>query len=290
MKERSLIAFTLLSQMAVGLFCCNLVCFCWLLPGATVEQASLWSMPGFLLSAGVMVAAMFASFLHLGNPLNAWRAASGYRSSWLSREIILVLVFAVATVLFARMVMIEMPPTWLRQLLGIICALVGICLVYTMSRVYLQRTVPAWNSWLTVAHFLLATLSIGAVVTSLVWVMNAKVPWCISLDVGKIWNGLLVIILLLKLVAFHLWLHPVEKTGAYKESLAVLSRSHGRALAWHLILQCLALFTAIVFLVIPCENLWTLQKVILWVTALLVFIAEILGRRLFYIAWVRTGV
>jgi DMSO reductase anchor subunit len=47
-----------------------------------------------------LVAGLAASFLHLGHPERAWRAASQWRSSWLSREVIVLPLFMAAVALY----------------------------------------------------------------------------------------------------------------------------------------------------------------------------------------------
>lgn len=42
---------------------------------------------------GMLVVALLASFFHLGHPLRAWRAALMWRTSWMSREVILLPAF-----------------------------------------------------------------------------------------------------------------------------------------------------------------------------------------------------
>jgi Fe-S-cluster-containing dehydrogenase component/DMSO reductase anchor subunit len=57
--------------------------------GVGCAVGSLGSRPGAaLLAAGLFMAGMAASILHLGQPLKAWRAFLGWRTSWLSREIL----------------------------------------------------------------------------------------------------------------------------------------------------------------------------------------------------------
>ncbi len=45
---------------------------------------------GSLLAVGFLIAGLFASFFHLGRPMRAWRSASKWRTSWLSREVIIL--------------------------------------------------------------------------------------------------------------------------------------------------------------------------------------------------------
>jgi DMSO reductase anchor subunit len=45
---------------------------------------------GGAIALGFLVAGLVASFFHLGHPERAWRAASQWRTSWLSREVIIL--------------------------------------------------------------------------------------------------------------------------------------------------------------------------------------------------------
>jgi len=57
--------------------------------GVGSAAGSLGGRPGAaLLATGFFLAGMAASILHLGQPLKAWRAFLGWRTSWLSREIL----------------------------------------------------------------------------------------------------------------------------------------------------------------------------------------------------------
>ena len=60
----------------------------------------VWAMPaapyfslGCVLVLALLSAGLFASFFHLGRPERAWRSAAMWRTSWLSREVIVLPVF-----------------------------------------------------------------------------------------------------------------------------------------------------------------------------------------------------
>ena len=60
----------------------------------------VWAMPaapyfslGCVLVLALLTAGLFASFFHLGRPERAWRSAAMWRTSWLSREVIVLPVF-----------------------------------------------------------------------------------------------------------------------------------------------------------------------------------------------------
>jgi len=71
---------------------------------------------GSLLALALLVGGLVASFFHLGRPERAWRSAAMWRTSWLSREVIVlpalmgaVLVFGVAHLVGFRPVVVTLP-------------------------------------------------------------------------------------------------------------------------------------------------------------------------------------
>jgi anaerobic dimethyl sulfoxide reductase subunit C (anchor subunit) len=97
MHERPLVAFTLLTQAAVGAFGIERVR--WNQAGG--QAAGAW-LDGALAVIGLLYGAgMLASFFHLGSPGRAWRALNNLRSSWLSREILFSGSFGLLAACFA---------------------------------------------------------------------------------------------------------------------------------------------------------------------------------------------
>jgi DMSO reductase anchor subunit len=160
--ERPLVAFTLLAQMAVGAFLTLGALDLWggPLPG---EPAAQVLTTGVLVAIGpVMAAALGASLLHLGSPAGAWRALRNVRTSWLSREVVLAVVFAVGGAAFAFLRAGARGPAGLRTALAAVTAVCGVALVYAMARVYRIRTVPAWDTPLTTVSFFATAVLLGA--------------------------------------------------------------------------------------------------------------------------------
>ncbi|KAA6184842.1 DMSO reductase [Thiohalocapsa marina] len=62
-------------------------------------QTDVFYAVGSALALGLLIAGLGASFFHLGRPERAWRAATRWRTSWLSREVI-VLPMMMAVVFF----------------------------------------------------------------------------------------------------------------------------------------------------------------------------------------------
>jgi DMSO reductase anchor subunit len=54
------------------------------------EQPHKFYVAGSIMSVVLLAGGLLASFFHLGHPERAWRAASQWRTSWLSREVIIL--------------------------------------------------------------------------------------------------------------------------------------------------------------------------------------------------------
>ena len=103
MRDRSLVAFTLLSQMAVGGLWILGVLRIWVAWQAGVATAEALTAGPLLVVGLLMILALVASLLHLGAPGEAWRVVANVRSSWLSREILFALLFGGTSVLLGAM-------------------------------------------------------------------------------------------------------------------------------------------------------------------------------------------
>ena len=161
-KEWPLIAFTLLSQTAVGFFLLFTVPLA--LSGTVTGAADvrLLRLRSLLFVLALLAAAAALSFLHLGNPFNAYRALNNVRTSQLSREIFfeLLLIFLVAVVCWLE---------WrrsgsqdLRLGLYLLAALAGVGLIWSMAGIYRLEAVPVWNNAMTPFSFFMTTFVLGA--------------------------------------------------------------------------------------------------------------------------------
>ena len=168
-SEMPLVAFTLLVQMAVGVF--------W---AAQWMVDSLPLIPYLLIGVCLGLGGFF-SFAHLGAKRNAWRTPFHLKKSWLSREILFVGLFGAGWL--AGFVLPEMK--WVTSLLGI-------GLVYSMAKVYRLHTMPAWDTWRTTAGFFITSALLGQLL--MVNVLGAK-----SGDFAVLAIAVLVIAVLLTL-------------------------------------------------------------------------------------------
>ncbi len=90
----SMVFFTTLAGagqgMFLALFAGQILADVGLIPDA---QSGLFFVLGSLLSLAFLGAGLFAAFFHLGHPERAWRTATQWRTSWMSREVIVLPVF-----------------------------------------------------------------------------------------------------------------------------------------------------------------------------------------------------
>lgn len=152
----SVIFFTVFSGLGFGFLA-------WLGIGIPAPQG--WTaFPYFFVAFAMAVGGLIASTFHLGNPKNALKAFSQWRTSWLSREAWMAVLTLITMGVFAAaniFLNISIPP------LGIIGAIMALITVYTTSMMYAQlKTVPRWNHWTTSLLFLLLALGGGAVLAA----------------------------------------------------------------------------------------------------------------------------
>jgi len=120
---------------------------------------------------GLLIVGLNAAIFHLGQPLKAWRAFLGWRTSWLSREIILFNAFAgAATTALAAF--------WIPQLAGhvsmlvIAAAVAGVIGVFASAMVYVDTGRQLWSRRIVFGNFFGSALMLGAVLAAAVlgWV------------------------------------------------------------------------------------------------------------------------
>ncbi len=168
----SVIFLTTLIGAGQGLFLALYTGQVYALASLLPSQSDRFYALGSLVAMALLVAGLIASFFHLGRPERAWRAASQWRTSWLSREVlvlpvmmVLVLAYGLAhyfgltAPLFTVAGILPVDPTLLIGLLGTIAAFalfVSTAMIYASVR-FLQE----WHSPLTVANFTFLGLASG---------------------------------------------------------------------------------------------------------------------------------
>ncbi|MDR7329846.1 dimethyl sulfoxide reductase anchor subunit family protein [Corynebacterium guangdongense] len=160
--EWPLTLFTVFGQMAVGAF---IVLGLIQVLGRRTHSTRVIdrvATPALYAIGPIMVAGFLAAFFHLGNPLHALNALRGWNSSALTQEVLAGVVFAAAGFLFALAQYFRWFSARVRTVLAVLTAVVGVVFIWTMARLYMLPTIPAWDHWTTPAQFYLTALSTGA--------------------------------------------------------------------------------------------------------------------------------
>ena len=124
--------------------------------------------PGFVSAALILAEVMLliglgASFAHLGRPERAWRAVLMWRTSWLSREVIVMPAFIGVVALWWLALRVGMNTPVLPLAAIVLAALLWYCtaMIYACLR-FIQE----WAQPLTLVNFTLIGLSSGLVLAS----------------------------------------------------------------------------------------------------------------------------
>jgi DMSO reductase anchor subunit len=155
----SIITFTTLAGVAQGL---AVVLALAQLFGAGVDNAfvarSLW------VAVALAIASLVASFFHLGRPLRAWRAAMMWRTSWMSREVIVLPIFILLVGLWAGTLTFSAHPGDVTVLLPLAVIAVSALLWYCTAMIYACiRFIQEWAHPLTIVNYTAIGLASGLV-------------------------------------------------------------------------------------------------------------------------------
>jgi sulfite dehydrogenase (quinone) subunit SoeC len=133
---------------------------------AGVPMAPSFVRASLLVAIVLLVVGLASSFLHLGRPLRAWRAAAMWRTSWLSREVIVLPAF-IALVALWWLAAREPVPASARVALPLAAIAVAALLWYCTAMIYAcLRFIEEWAQPLTIVNFFLLGLSSGSVLAS----------------------------------------------------------------------------------------------------------------------------
>ncbi|MGA1471429.1 MAG: dimethyl sulfoxide reductase anchor subunit family protein, partial [Burkholderiaceae bacterium] len=198
----SMVIFTVLAGAGQGLLV-MLILEQW---GSFSNQAPATTSDAFLgpslLAFGLLFAGLISAFFHLGRPSRAWRSASQWRTSWLSREIIVMPVVLGLAFVHGLQGVLELPaffgPIWtvVAPLALLACLAMWICtaMIYGCLK-FLQEWATPW----TPVAFILFGLTGGALFFGL---SRAVLP-VEGLVVSKLLIGLMLLVsLVVKAIIF----------------------------------------------------------------------------------------
>lgn len=303
-REWALITFTILAQMSVGAFLVLGIAHFFAARSAGMDEADRLSDRALLAIGPVLVLGLLASLFHLGNPLNAYRAVGNLQASWLSREILSSVSFTLVGAVFALMQWRKIGTFALRTAVAAVAAVIGLVLVYCMSRVYQLPAQPAWDNWGTPIAFFSTTLLLGALVIGAAFVANYAYlqrtnPGCADAQCKLLrgalrWIALAAVLLLgVELIAAPLQVAylAASQTPAAIASAQMMFGQYGLIFALRLVLVFIGAGVLGVFLY---QNAMSpgREKVmgsVAYAALALVLVSEVLGRFVFYASHVRLG-
>jgi len=160
-REWALLLFTILGQAAAGLMIVLMIVRTYIAGKAGSEIADRLTNRTVFMVVPIMALALVASLFHLGSPLHIVRAVPNIGSSWVSREVVIAVLFVAVAALYTFMVWRKSGGDSLREVVGWIAAVLAAALVYVMGMVYMISTQPAWNTLATPVTFIVGSLLLG---------------------------------------------------------------------------------------------------------------------------------
>jgi anaerobic dimethyl sulfoxide reductase subunit C (anchor subunit) len=285
-SEWSLVFFTLLGQFSAGLVFCLLI-FRVLGLHREINNTDKILRTGIYIAAASMIIALVISFLHLSAPLSSVYAFSNLKQSWLSREILMVPLFTAFLGFLSLYVYRSVTPAKHMTFLLLLATLNGFLMVYSMARIYMLPTIPAWDTPVTLINFFASGLLTGSAFFHVIFYQKtAEISEkTIQANAGKIYITIIGLALVARAVVFFLSGNAkIEDPIAFAPS-SVQSAEH--IVAWALWLAGLGLLLWRVWN--PSKNIKSFLN--FYYLAFLCFVlAEILYRALFYSSFYRIGI
>ena len=164
-------------------------------------QHSSFYIIGSLLAVALLIGGLAASFFHLGHPERAWRAASQWRTSWLSREVIVLPIAMGLVFLYGLFHWINWEvdvfgnqlPHQVTLIIGALASVAVFLLYLCTGMIYASiKFLQEWASSLTVINYLLLGGASGFTLATALAAYNAPTlvgfygGWAIILTVAAL--------------------------------------------------------------------------------------------------------
>lgn len=303
LREWALPVYTILMQIAVGaLF--TLWVIRWLArPRFSAADIDRVIRNPLLVILFTTVVAIFGAHFHLSRPFHSFLAVLNFQRSWLSREIVFTVLFATTTGITWYLSRYHTARPAAASGAGWLAVLWGFTVVYCMASIYLLPTQVAWNSPAVIMSFFVTTLLLGGMTIACLMVLDltfAEIQKSDDIDlriaiIQHAFAGLTLTAFALVLSDITLTLVQIlllqQGNTAARVSLDLL---FGLYLPL-LIIRIALLVYASSMLGVAVYRMYRMriapQAMMLpvYLSCLLIFIGEIIGRFLFYATHVRIG-
>lgn len=300
LREWSLIVFTILGQLAAGALVVLMILRAYATAKAGVKEAERLTDGPLFMVFPIMGLALLASVLHLNNLKNIIGAVPNLATSWMSREVIISVIFVVMVGIYTLLQWRKIDSATLRDVVGWVAAMFGVAQVLAMGLVYMIRTQPSWNTVATPISFMVTALLLGALAVAIALVINHNAVQKMDAAVVEKQSELLrtalqaiaiaaIILLGVEFLVLPLYMAYLGTYAA--ESLAKLTTNHGVTLALRLIMVFLGAGVLAAYLYRNASTAGREKTLAftVYIAFLLVLAAEVMGRYLFYISHITYG-
>lgn len=150
--------------------------------------APVFYIGGSALSLALLAAGLVASFFHLGHPERAWRSAAMWRTSWLSREVIVLPALMAAVFAYGATHFLGLAANgWIGAVAAVLCLALFVCtgMIYACLK-FLQE----WHTPWTPINFALLGSASGLTLAS-VWAAFVAAELTVVLGIAAIAMALL---------------------------------------------------------------------------------------------------
>lgn len=303
-REWTLPVYTILTQLSVGA-----LCVIWIIRTlrsvklADENNDQFVKVPVLILFFTIAFAIIFAHF-HLSKPFLSVMALRNIETSWLSRELLAntIYIFFVGLLLVSLLLAKGSQKT--NTFLGWTAIVAGFATDYCMSRIYLLPSQPSWNSPLTPVSFLVTTFLLGVVTVPVLFIMDlifkksqehenlSRYADLIGTSLVRLAVVTVPLCILMAGINFYQIASLLSGSSAAQTSLSLLLNIYQPLLIIRLVL----LFVGVVWFVYISVQINQRKLFVddllpnVFIVCLLVMIAEILGRFLFYAIHVRVGI
>jgi len=184
----SVILLTTLIGAGQGLFLALVVTEVRVAAGLLAAPGADWYWTGSAIALALLAAGLLASFFHLGHPERAWRSAAMWRTSWLSREVIVLPAFMVSVAAYGWAHWQGMGGTLVLGAVGtVLCLGLFLCtaMIYACIK-FLQE----WATPLTFVNFTMLGCASGVMLAAALagqrgeTITGAIAAWAIALTVA----------------------------------------------------------------------------------------------------------
>lgn len=299
-REYALMIFTILAQLSVGMFFVLMVVRAYAVKKIGLDKTSrLMKLPVYTVLP-MMALAMIASLFHLGNVTHVIGAVPNLGTSWMSREVVLAVIFIIAVAVYTFLYWRKSGSEAVLSLVGWVSVVVGLVLIYAMSMTYMLPAQPSFNTFATPINFFVTTILLGALgfaTTMMVSYGQLKGKDLADKEmVGTTlqWVALLTLLMLgIEFLVLPLYMGYLSTQGvAALKSLGMMVGEFGGVLVIRLILVFIGAGVMAAYLYRNATVLSAEKTLATYVYSafVLVLISELLARFLFYATQYRIGV